>query len=190
MQTRISFHCISSLSILKLCRCSSHSFHRGFKTLLSKPMRRKTVKKRLFLRKIDGQEVVGDQSRARSTKAAAQVAARLDKGRLQTLLVRTLASLPVGKVGVRLGPLGGGFPFPLSTRPPLLLLVPLAPKGTEGVTRILSTMCAATVVTVLNTRTSTGSTSETFLTLNRGATRKESWTGSACTRQSARPLHF
>lgn len=57
-------------------------FHRGFKTLLSKPMRRKTVKKRLFLRKIDGQEVVGDQSRARSTKAAAQVAARLDKGRL------------------------------------------------------------------------------------------------------------
>lgn len=40
------------------------------------------LKKRLFLRKIDGQEVVGDQSRARSTKAAAQVAARLDKGRL------------------------------------------------------------------------------------------------------------
>ena len=76
----------------------------------------------------------------------------------------------------------GGFPFPLSMRPPLLLLVPLAPKGTEGVACILSTMCAATVVTVLNTRTSTGSTSETFLTLDRGATKKESPTGSACTR--------
>lgn len=94
-----------------------------------------------------------------------------------------VVSLPTRKVGGSLRAVRwGGFPFPLSMRPPLLLLVPLAPKGTEGVACILSTMCAATVVTVLNTRTSTGSTSETFLTLERGATKKESRTGSACTR--------
>lgn len=87
-------------------------------------LRRKTVKKRLFLRKIDGQEVVGDQSRARSTKAAAQVAARLDKGRLKDPPRSYLGIIASGKSGGSLGAIRWGLSLstfhattPLTTRP-------------------------------------------------------------------------
>ena len=97
----ISSNSPTSLQLTSYCRCRTHCMQASF---IATRRRYYRINCGVFLHKIerkplkkdfgaqdrrsrssklyDQSEVVGDQSRARSTKAAAQVAARLDKGRL------------------------------------------------------------------------------------------------------------